>query len=83
MALTPPIQPRLAEARRQWVAEEKTQATAPAAATLRAARALFPSAIDDSWHAAAGPSDAVPLDLRTDLRLAATRTAHTSVEVER
>ncbi|MFE9645086.1 hypothetical protein ACFYO0_13425 [Streptomyces sp. NPDC006365] len=71
----------LAEARRQWVAEQKTQATAAAAATLRAALALFYSAIDDAWHAA-GTSDAVPLDLRTGLRLAATRTARTSVEVE-
>jgi alkylation response protein AidB-like acyl-CoA dehydrogenase len=53
-----------------------------AEAALRAARALLYSSIDDDWHAA-NTDDGVSLDLRTDLRLAATHAARTSAEVVR
>ncbi|MFG2127032.1 acyl-CoA dehydrogenase family protein [Streptomyces sp. NPDC048751] len=69
--------------RRRLAERPATQtAVARAEAQLRAARALFYSAIDDAWRAATTRED-VPVDLRTGLRLAATHAARTSAEVVR
>jgi alkylation response protein AidB-like acyl-CoA dehydrogenase len=69
-------------ARRTLAEKSSTQAAvAQAEASLRAARALFYSAIDDAW--AAAKEGAVNVDLRTGLRLAATHAARTSADVAR
>ncbi|MGW2291611.1 acyl-CoA dehydrogenase family protein [Streptomyces phaeochromogenes] len=69
--------------RRTLAEKSATQAAvAEAEAALRAARALFYSAVDEAWHSAE-TSDEVLLDLRTGLRLAATHAARTSADVVR
>lgn len=69
-------------ARRTLAEKSSTQATlAQAEAALRAARALFYSAIDDAWQAAR--SGSVDVELRTGLRLAATHAARTGADVAR
>lgn len=69
---------------RRTLAEKSSTASAvaQAEASLRAARALYYSAIEDAWQAAT-TDDTVPLALRTALRLAATHAARTSAEVVR
>ncbi|MFI8931539.1 acyl-CoA dehydrogenase family protein [Streptomyces sp. NPDC053474] len=57
-------------------------AVAQAEACLRAARALFYAAIEDAWRAVS-TGEAVTMDLRTGLRLAATHAARTSADVVR
>jgi alkylation response protein AidB-like acyl-CoA dehydrogenase len=69
-------------ARRTLAEKSSTQAAvAQAEASLRAARALFYSAIDDAW--AAAKEGAVNVELRAGLRLAATHAARTSADVAR
>lgn len=69
--------------RRTLAEKSSTQAgVAQAEAALRAARALFYSAIEDAWQAAT-TEDTLPLALRTGLRLAATHAARTSADVVR
>ncbi|MEW2395466.1 acyl-CoA dehydrogenase family protein [Streptomyces sp. NPDC046862] len=69
--------------RRRLAERPATQtAVARAEAELRAARALFYSAIDDAWRAA-DTGDEVSVDLRAGLRLAANHAAHTSASVVR
>jgi alkylation response protein AidB-like acyl-CoA dehydrogenase len=53
---------------------------AAAEASLRAARLLLYSAVDDAWRAASGPGP-VSRDARLGLRLAATHATRTSAEV--
>ncbi|MEA2374306.1 MAG: indole-3-acetate monooxygenase [Thermoleophilaceae bacterium] len=55
---------------------------AGAEASLRAARALYYDAIGAAWQAAQGDQP-VPVELRTQLRLAATHAVRTSAEVVR
>jgi alkylation response protein AidB-like acyl-CoA dehydrogenase len=60
-----------------------TQAVvAEAAASLRAARAGYYDAIDAAWHAAQN-TEPVAVELRRDLRLAATHAVRTSADVAR
>ncbi|MGI5423662.1 acyl-CoA dehydrogenase family protein [Streptomyces sp. CA-179760] len=69
--------------RRTLAEKSSTQAVvAQAEAALRAARALFYSAIEDAWQAAT-TEDTLPLALRTGLRLAATHATRTSADVVR
>ncbi|HJP77780.1 MAG TPA: acyl-CoA dehydrogenase family protein [Pseudonocardiaceae bacterium] len=69
-------------ARRTLAEKSSTQATlAQAEASLRAARSLFYSAIDDAWQAALTGS--VDVELRAGLRLAATHAARTGADVAR
>ncbi|HME05030.1 MAG TPA: acyl-CoA dehydrogenase family protein [Solirubrobacteraceae bacterium] len=55
---------------------------AQAEASLRAARALYYKAIDETWEAAQ-PCEPVSVELRTGLRLAATHAVRTAAEVAR
>jgi alkylation response protein AidB-like acyl-CoA dehydrogenase len=62
---------------------ERTQTQAVVAeseAKLRAARLLMYRSVDDAWQAAQG-TDAVPLELRLGLRLAATHVTQTTADV--
>ncbi|WP_307064685.1 acyl-CoA dehydrogenase family protein [Streptomyces sp. B3I8] len=69
--------------RRTLAGRPATQiAVAQAEAELRAARALFYSAIDEAWRATKS-GGIVSADLRVGLRLAATHAARTSAEVVR
>lgn len=68
--------------RRTLAEKSSTQAVlGQAEASLRAARALFYSAIDDAWEAA--KAGAVSVELRAGLRLAATHAARTGADVAR
>ena len=57
-------------------------ALAASEAALRAARALFYEAIEAAWKAAQA-EEPVPVELRNDLRLAATQSVRSSAEVAR
>ena len=69
--------------RRTLAERAPTQAAVAAAeASLRAARALYYESIDAAWHAAQR-DEPVSLELRTELRLAATHAVRTSADVAR
>jgi indole-3-acetate monooxygenase len=58
-------------------------AVAEAEAVLRAARALYYTAIDEAWTAAQQPEDPVSVEHRVALRLAATHAVRTAADVAR
>ena len=58
-------------------------AVAEAEASLRAARALYYTAIEEAWDAAVRSAEPVSVDLRVGLRLAATHAARTAADVTR